>query len=102
MAGSGSVAVPASCNRRTGARRDAAGMPQRDARAMKERRSRGTRLLVALSGIVGVIALTAHFLVPPGAPPDTPTFAQLTAYGAGNRDAILVSAWLQATGALLI
>jgi len=69
---------------------------------MKEHRSRGTRLLVASSGIIGVVALTAHFLVPPSAPPDTPTLAQLTAYGAGNHDAILVSAWLQTTGALLI
>jgi hypothetical protein len=32
---------------------------------------RRTRLLVALSGAVGVIALTAHFFVPP-APPDRP------------------------------
>ena len=63
---------------------------------------RRTRLLVALSGVVGVIVLTAHFFIPPNQPPDTSTLAQLTTYGARNHDAILVSAWLQTTGALLI
>lgn len=64
--------------------------------------SRRTRLLVALSGIVGVIALTAHFLIPPNVPPDTSTLVQLAAFGTRNHDAILVSAWLQTTGAVLI
>jgi hypothetical protein len=63
---------------------------------------RRTRLLVAVSGAVGVITLTAHFFIPPNVPPDTSTLAQLTAYGTRNHDAILVSAWLQTTGALLI
>jgi hypothetical protein len=63
---------------------------------------RRTRLLVALSGVVGVIALTAHFFIPATAPPDSPTLAQLSAYGTRNHDAILVSAWLQTTGALLM
>jgi len=62
----------------------------------------GTRLLAALSGVVGVIALTAHFFVPPSLPPDTSTLAQLAAFGTRNHDALLVSAWLQTTGALLI
>jgi hypothetical protein len=60
----------------------------------------GTRLLAALSGVVGVIALTAHFFIPPNLPPDTSTLAQLAAFG--TRNALLVSAWLQTTGALLI
>jgi hypothetical protein len=62
----------------------------------------GTRLLAALSGVVGVITLTAHFLIPPGQPPDTSTLAQLAAFATRNHDAILVSAWLQTTGAVLI
>jgi hypothetical protein len=65
-------------------------------------RSRATRLLVPLSGIVGVVTLTAHFFIPPKVPPDTSTLAQLAAYGTRYHDAILVSAWLQTTGALLI
>jgi hypothetical protein len=59
-------------------------------------------MLVALSGVVGVITLTAHFFIPPNVPPDISTLAELTAYGTRNHDAILVSAWLQTTGALLI
>ena len=62
----------------------------------------GTRRLAALSGVVGVITLTAHFFLPPNLPPDTSTLAQLAAFGTRNHDAILVSAWLQTTGALLI
>jgi hypothetical protein len=40
--------------------------------AMPRINPRRTRLLVALSGVVGVIALTAHFFIPPTAPPDRP------------------------------
>jgi hypothetical protein len=60
------------------------------------------RLLAAISGVVGVITLTAHFFIPPNLPPDTSTLAQLAAFGTRNHDALLVSAWLQTTGAVLI
>lgn len=56
---------------------------------------------MALCGIAGVAMLTAHFLIPGSVPPDSAGLARITAFARQHRDAILVSAWLQVTGAML-
>lgn len=62
---------------------------------------RATRVLAAICGITGVIMLTAHFLIPGNIPPDSASLAQIATFVRGHRDVILVSAWLQVTGAIL-
>jgi hypothetical protein len=62
---------------------------------------RATRALAAGCGVAGVVMLTAHFLVPGGVPPDSAGIARIAAFARAHRDAILTSAWLQATGAIL-
>jgi hypothetical protein len=54
-------------------RGDLEAKPRTREAAMPSMDSRGTRLLVALCGVVGVVTLTANFFIPPNAPPDTPT-----------------------------
>ena len=60
------------------------------------------RVASSASGVVGVVALTAHFFVSPNILLDTATLAQLVAFATRFHNAILVSAWLQTAGALLI
>lgn len=62
---------------------------------------RRTRWLAAICGIAGVIMLTAHFLIPGGVPPDSSGLPRIAAFARGHHDAVLVSAWLQVTGAIL-
>jgi hypothetical protein len=57
--------------------------------------------LTALFGIVGAVALGAHFFIPPHPPPINPSFTELTEFGRRYHDSILVSAWLEGIGALL-
>ena len=62
---------------------------------------RTKRALAAICGITGVAMLTAHFLIPGSVPPDGAGLARITAFARQHRDALLVSAWLQVTGAIL-
>lgn len=62
---------------------------------------RARRGLAALCGITGVLMLTAHFLIPGNVPPDSAGLARIVAFATEHRDLILVSAWLQVTGAIL-
>lgn len=63
--------------------------------------NRTTRALAAICGIAGVAMLTAHFLIPGNVPPDSASLGRIAAFAREHRDAILVSAWLQVTGAIL-
>jgi hypothetical protein len=45
--------------------------------------------------------LTAHFLIPAGVPPDSAGLARTGTFAREHHDAILASAWLQVTGAIL-
>lgn len=63
--------------------------------------NRTTRVLTATCGIAGVVMLTAHFLIPAGIPPDSASLARIGTFAREHRDAILISAWLQVTGAIL-
>jgi len=58
------------------------------------------RLLIALSGIAGVVMLTAHFFIPSGVPADTESAAQVMRFVTDHRDAVLFTAWLQGVGPL--
>jgi hypothetical protein len=62
---------------------------------------RATRALAAICGITGVLMLTAHFLIPGNAPPDSASLARIAAFAREHRDVLLTSAWLQVTGAIL-
>jgi hypothetical protein len=62
---------------------------------------RATRWLAAICGITGVLMLTAHFLIPDNIPSDSASLAQIATFVRGHRDVILISAWLQVTGAIL-
>jgi hypothetical protein len=62
---------------------------------------RATRALAAICGITGVLLLTAHFLIPGNVPPDSASLARIVAFAREHRDVILISAWLQVTGAIL-
>lgn len=62
---------------------------------------RATRALAAGCGIAGVVMLTAHFLIPAGVPPDSAGLARIAAFARAHANAIRLSAWLQATGAIL-
>jgi hypothetical protein len=63
--------------------------------------NRSTRALAAICGITGVLMLTAHFLIPGNVPPDSASVARIAAFAREHRAAILASAWLQVTGAIL-
>ena len=62
---------------------------------------RATRGLAAICGIVGVLMLSAHFLIPGNVPPDSAGLARIATFARDHRDAILISAWLQVSGAIL-
>jgi hypothetical protein len=62
---------------------------------------RSTRALAAICGITGVLMLTAHFLIPGNVPPDSASLARIAAFAREHRDVLLISAWLQVTGAIL-
>jgi len=63
--------------------------------------NRATRALAAICGIAGVLMLTAHFLIPANVPPDSASLGRIALFAREHRDAILISAWLQVTGAIL-
>jgi hypothetical protein len=63
--------------------------------------NRTTRALASICGIAGVAMLSAHFLIPGNVPPDSAGLARIAAFARQHRDALLVSAWLQVTGAIL-
>lgn len=58
------------------------------------------RMLVALSGILGVVALSVSFSINP-APPAGATIAQIVVWGRVHENLILTGSWLQAIGSLL-
>jgi hypothetical protein len=62
---------------------------------------RATRVLAAICGITGVLMLTAHFLIPGNVPPDSASLSRIATFAREHRDVILISAWLQVTGAIL-
>lgn len=62
---------------------------------------RATRALAAICGITGVLMLSAHFLIPGNIPPDSASLARIAAFAREHRDVLLISAWLQVTGAIL-
>lgn len=62
---------------------------------------RATRALAAICGITGVLMLSAHFLIPGNVPPGSASLARIAAFARGHRDVLLISAWLQVTGAIL-
>jgi hypothetical protein len=62
---------------------------------------RATRALAAICGITGVLMLSAHFLIPGNVPPDSASLARIAAFAREHGDVLLVSAWLQVTGAIL-
>jgi hypothetical protein len=45
--------------------------------------------------------LTAHFFIPGGVPPDSSGLPCIAAFARAHHDAVLISAWLQVTGAIL-
>jgi hypothetical protein len=63
--------------------------------------SRLTRAIAAVCGVLGVGMLTAHFLISAGIPNDSAGVARTTAFAHQHRDSLLISAWLQVTGAVL-
>ena len=62
---------------------------------------RATRALAAICGITGVLMLTAHFLIPANVPPDSAGLARIASFTRDHREVLLISAWLQVTGAIL-
>ena len=62
---------------------------------------RNTRAFAAICGITGVLMLTAHFLIPGNVPPDSASLAPIASFAREHRDVLLISAWLQVTGAIL-
>jgi hypothetical protein len=63
--------------------------------------SRLARAIAAACGVLGVVMLTAHFLIPAGVPNDSAGVVRITAFAQQHRDSLLLSAWLQVTGAVL-
>ncbi len=59
------------------------------------------RMLTALCGILGGITLAYSFAANP-TPPPTATIGQMFAYANQNHDKILIAAWLQGMGSLLV
>lgn len=58
------------------------------------------RLLIALIGFIGVVALMISFSINPG-PPAGSTVAQVMTWGKAHETLILAGAWLQAFGSLM-
>jgi hypothetical protein len=63
--------------------------------------TKNTRVLCAVSGIVGVLMLVISFNINPGPPPGA-TYEQLLAFGNQYYGSILWGAWLQTIGPFLI
>ena len=63
--------------------------------------SRPTRILSAVVGIVGVLLIGTSFGINNG-PSASATASELAAFGAAHSGAIMVGAWLQAVGPVLI
>ena len=59
------------------------------------------RLLAALCGIIGPVTLVGSFLINPAPPPDA-SVAQLTQFANRHYNTIVLGAWLQGIGSLLI
>ncbi len=62
---------------------------------------RATRTGAGVCGIAGVLMLTAHFLIPAHVPPDSASLTRIVAFTREHQKVILISAWLQVTGAIL-
>ena len=58
------------------------------------------RVLVGLTGFIGVAALMVSFSINPG-PPAGATIPQIMVWGRANENLVLAGAWLQAFGSLL-
>jgi len=58
------------------------------------------RIWVALCGVIGVVMLTAHFLIPAHVPADSASPATITQFVLHHHAAILATAWLQGFGPL--
>nr|HET6904781.1 hypothetical protein [Ktedonobacteraceae bacterium] len=58
------------------------------------------RILIAITGFIGVVALSASFAINP-APPASLTIPQVVAWGKEHEVLIQAGAWLQAFGSLL-
>ena len=58
------------------------------------------RVLVGLTGFIGVAALMVSFSINPG-PPAGATLPQIVVWGRANENLVLAGAWLQAFGSLL-
>jgi hypothetical protein len=65
---------------------------------MNERR---TRVLVATSGILGVLLLSLYFVAPFPQPPADATVAQITDTANAYHTLLLIGGWLQITGTML-
>jgi hypothetical protein len=63
--------------------------------------TKNTRVLCAVSGIIGVLMLVISFNINPGPPPGA-TYEQLLAFGNQYYGSILWGAWLQTIGPFLI
>jgi hypothetical protein len=63
--------------------------------------SRLTGGIAAVCGVLGVVMLTAHFLIPTGIPNDSAGVARITAFAHQYHTSLLISAWLQVAGAVL-
>jgi NADH:ubiquinone oxidoreductase subunit K len=59
------------------------------------------RLLAALCGIAGVVALAAYFVLPPPTPAANAPMADVIRVAGVSRDLFFLFAWLQAVGSLL-
>jgi hypothetical protein len=64
--------------------------------------TRTFRLLTALAGICGAIALGYYYSVPFPLPPANATLAQVTAFAAQYHTAVFFDTWLQSVGSLLL
>lgn len=62
--------------------------------------NRRLRLLISMTGVVGVVTLITAFIVNPGVPGGD-TIPQAIAWNNQHHDAILIGSWLQTTGTFL-
>ena len=60
------------------------------------------RLLVGISGLLGVAALAVYYSVPIPVPPPNAGFREIAEFGTQFHDKILLDAWLQGIGSLLV
>jgi hypothetical protein len=64
--------------------------------------TRSFRLLVGISGLLGVAALAVYYSVPIPVPPPNAGFREIAEFGTQFHDKILLDAWLQGIGSLLV